>query len=130
DAQGAVGKLGLRVAVNTGEVVVSEEHPAGIGDPLNVAARLQQEAQDGDVLIGEATQRLVREVVTLAPFGVLTLKGRAETVAAYRVVSLDRPAGASAGAFVGRDDELQRLITVYEAALPAPRAPLPPIPCA
>src|SRR5258706_94535 len=83
---------GLRVAVNTGEVVVSDDYAAGIGDPLNVAARLQQEAHDGDVLIGESTQRLVRDLVTLAPFGVFALKGRSETVAAYRVVSLERPA--------------------------------------
>ncbi len=65
-----------------------------IGDPVNVAARLQQEAHDGDVLIGESTRRLVGELVTLAPFGVVRAKGRAETVAAYRVVSLERPAGA------------------------------------
>src|SRR5213078_30379 len=96
------GNLGLRVAVNTGEVVVSDEHRAGLGDPLNVAARLQQEGHDGDVLISESTQRLVSELVTLTPVGVLSLKGRSETVAAYRVVSLDRPAGAPATAFVGR----------------------------
>ena len=53
------GRVGLRVAVNTGEVVVSDDYAAGIGDPLNVAARLQQEAKDGDVLIGGATQRFV-----------------------------------------------------------------------
>ncbi len=35
-----MGKVGLRVAVNTGEVVISEDYAAGIGDPLNVAARL------------------------------------------------------------------------------------------
>src|SRR5262245_52189778 len=73
-------RVGLRVAVNTGEVVVSDDYAAGIGDPLNVAARLQQEAKDGDVLLGEATQRLVRERVTLAPFGTFALKGRAEPV--------------------------------------------------
>jgi class 3 adenylate cyclase len=72
----AAASLGLRVALNTGEVVVSGEHPAGIGDPLNVAARLQQEAQDGDVLVGEATQRVVADRVTLEPFGTFTLKGR------------------------------------------------------
>src|SRR6185503_1311532 len=44
-----LGSVGLRVAVNTGEVVVSDEYTAGIGDPLNVAARLQQEAKDGQV---------------------------------------------------------------------------------
>lgn len=37
-----VGNVGLRMAVNTGEVVVSDDHPVGIGDPLNVAARLSR----------------------------------------------------------------------------------------
>src|SRR5262245_60043397 len=114
------GNLGLRVALNTGEVVVSDEHPAGVGDPLNVAARLQQEAHDGDVVISESTHRLVRGLVTLAPLGALALKGRAESVAAYRVVSLDRPAGASATVFVGRDDELRRITAVYDAAVTTP----------
>ncbi len=120
----AVGDLGLRVGVNTGEVVVSEGNDDVVGDPVNVAARLQQEAHDGDVLIGESTRRLVSELVTLAPFGVLTLKGRSETVAAYRVVSLDRPAGAVATAFVGRDDELRRVMAVYDAAVAERRARL------
>src|SRR5262245_41557853 len=119
-----VGTTGLRVAVNTGEVVVSDDYTAGIGDPLNVAARLQQEAHDGDVLIGESTQRLVRDLVTLEPFGVLSLKGRAESVTAYRVLSLERPAGTSATAFVGRDGELRRLMAVYESAVATPAARL------
>src|SRR5262245_43910945 len=42
--------LGLRVAVNTGEVVVSADNTDVVGDPVNVAARLQQEAGDGDVV--------------------------------------------------------------------------------
>jgi class 3 adenylate cyclase len=119
-----LGSVGLRIAVNTGEVVVSDEYTAGIGDPLNVAARLQQEARDGDVLIGEATARLVRDEVTLEPVGTFTLKGRAETVTAYRVVSLDRPAGAATTAFVGREDELRRLTDVYDAAVATPAARL------
>ena len=90
-----VGDLGLRVAVNTGEVVVSADQTDVVGDPVNVAARLQQEAGDGDVLVGEATRRLVGDQVTLAPVGALSLRGRTETVAAYRVASLERPAGAS-----------------------------------
>ncbi len=118
-----VGDLGLRIAVNTGEVVTSDERPQGIGDPLNVAGRLQQEAREGDVLLGEATRRLVSEQVTLAHFGTFALKGRAEPVPAYRVVSLERPAGAPAIGFVGRDEELRRLTSVYEAAVaePGPR---------
>jgi class 3 adenylate cyclase len=119
-----VGDTGLRVAVNTGEVVVSDDYAAGIGDPLNVAARLQQEGRDGDVLIAESTERLVRALVTLAPFGVLSLKGRSETVTAYRVVSLERPGGASAVAFVGREEELGRIGAVYDAAVATPAARL------
>ena len=116
--------LGLRVAVNTGEVVVSDDHTDVVGDPVNVAARLQQEAHDGDVLVGESTRRLLGELVTLAPLGVFSLKGRSETVAAYRVVSLDRPAGSAAVAFVGRDDELRRIMFVYDTAVAERRARL------
>ncbi len=119
-----VGALGLRVAVNTGEVVVSADQTDVVGDPVNVAARLQQEAQDGDVLLGESTHRLVADLVTLAPVGELTLRGRAESVAAYRLVSLERPVGAAATAFVGRDDELRRLLAVYDDAVRARRARL------
>jgi class 3 adenylate cyclase len=50
----AIGQTGLRVAVNTGEVVA--EASEIIGDPVNVAARLQEQARDGDVVIGEATR--------------------------------------------------------------------------
>ncbi|MGH7553848.1 MAG: adenylate/guanylate cyclase domain-containing protein, partial [Longimicrobiales bacterium] len=67
----AVGAVGLRLAVNTGEVVVSAANDDVVGDPVNVAARLQQEAQDGDVVIGESTRRLVGALLTLAPLGAL-----------------------------------------------------------
>jgi class 3 adenylate cyclase len=123
EQSGAVGPVGLRVAVNTGEVVAKDETEI-IGDPVNVAARLQQEAHDGDVLVGESTRRLVSELVTLEPFGTFALKGRAEPVAAWRVVSLERPAGVAAIAFVGREDELRRLVAVYDAAVAAPGARL------
>jgi class 3 adenylate cyclase/tetratricopeptide (TPR) repeat protein len=118
------GNIGLRVAANTGEVVVSDDHADVVGDPVNVAARLQEEAHDGDVLIGEATRRLVGDLVTLAPFGALALKGRAETVPAYRVVSLERPARAPAIEFVGRDEELRRLVAVHDATVGARRTGL------
>src|SRR5262249_9210832 len=124
EERATVGDVGLRVAINTGEVVVTDDYAAGIGDPLNVAARLQQEARDGDVLISESTRRLVGEVVTLEPFAVFALKGGAAPVATCRVVSLDRPAGASATPFVGRDDELRRMMAVYDGAVASRRARL------
>jgi class 3 adenylate cyclase len=116
--------VGLRVAVNTGEVVVSDDETSVIGDPINVAARLQHEARDGEVLLGEHTQRLVDELVTLAPAGTFALKGRSEMVSAYRVVSLERPAGRRTTAFVGRDEELRRLFTVHADAVATPSARL------
>src|SRR5262249_56913251 len=77
--------LSVRVAVNTGEVVVSADHADVVGDPVNVAARLQQEAHDGEVLIGESVRRLVGELATLAPAGVFALKGRSASVPALHL---------------------------------------------
>ncbi len=101
--------IDLRVAINTGEVVVGVDDTDIVGDPVNVAARLQQEARPGDVVIGEMTRRLVAARVTLEPLGSFALRGRAEQVKAYRVVSLERPTGVAAAEFVGRDDEVERL---------------------
>jgi class 3 adenylate cyclase len=116
----ALGAAGLRVAVNTGEVVVTGAQDDVIGDPVNVAARLQEQGRDGDVVLGEATRRLVATRVTLAPLGSVALKGRAEAVAAHRLVSLEPPAGAAASPFVGREEELARLERVHAAAVDAP----------
>ncbi|HTO07323.1 MAG TPA: nuclear transport factor 2 family protein [Myxococcota bacterium] len=119
----AVGAAGLRIAVNTGEVIVSDDQTSVTGDPTNVAARLQQEARDGDVLLGEATRRLVAGEVTLESLGSFALRGRVEPVSAYRVVSLESPGGARPGtSFVGREDELRRLRAVFDTAVAAPGA--------
>src|SRR5439155_8202866 len=115
-----VGAIGLRVGINTGEVVVSADNTDVVGDPVNVAARLQTEAHDGEVVIGESTRRLVAALVTLAPLGSFALKGRAEAMKAYRVESLDRPVAATTAAFVGRDSELGRITAVYAAAVTGP----------
>ena len=52
-------RLRMRTGVNTGELVVSDEGHL-VGDTMNTAARLEQAAPEGEVLIGEATWRLVR----------------------------------------------------------------------
>jgi class 3 adenylate cyclase/ketosteroid isomerase-like protein len=102
--------LAMRVGVNTGEVVVSDTDDDVVGDPVNVAARLEQAADSGGVLIGESTRRLVSEHVTLAAAGELSLKGRADPVAAFRVVSLESERDTRTTVFVGRDAELQQLL--------------------
>jgi len=115
----AVGETGLRVAVNTCEVVAKGETEI-IGDPVNVAARLQERGRDGDVVIGESTQRLVASQVSLELLGSFDLKGRAVAVKAYRVVSLDPPRRAATTTFVGRAEELARISAVYDRAVATP----------
>jgi class 3 adenylate cyclase len=108
-------ELGLRVGVNTGEVVVGARDADVVGDPVNVAARLQNEAAPGSVLIGDDTRRLVERLVTVEWSGNFQLKGRAEPVAGYRVVSLEPPADSTT--FVGRDDELERIMGHFRSAV-------------
>ena len=58
--------IALRIGVNTGEVVAGEAtagHTLVTGDAVNVAARLEQAADPGQVLLGGTTYRLVRSMV-------------------------------------------------------------------
>ena len=55
---------------------------------MNVAARLEQTAQPGEILIGEPTYRLTRDAVTAEPIDPLSLKGKAEAVPAYRLLAV------------------------------------------
>ena len=62
----ALPELGHRRAgsgSNTGEVVTGTEERLATGDAVNVAARLEQAAQPGEVLVGESTLALVRDAV-------------------------------------------------------------------
>src|SRR5690349_23969377 len=59
----ALPELGIegRIGVNTGEVVTGTEERLATGDAVNVAARLEQAAEPGEVLVGAASVRLVRD---------------------------------------------------------------------
>ncbi len=63
------------------------------GDAVNVAARLEQAAGTGEILLGERTLRLVQEAVEVEPVEPLTLKGKAEPVPAWRLVTVSETAG-------------------------------------
>ena len=86
----ALPELGLqaRIGVNTGEVVTGTEERLATGDAVNVAARLEQAAQPGEILLGEETLALVRDAVETEEVEPLELKGKAEPVAAYRLVAV------------------------------------------
>jgi Adenylate and Guanylate cyclase catalytic domain len=78
--------LQLRTGVNTGEVVAGTEERLVTGDAVNVAARLEQAAQPGEILIGEQTLRLARGAIEVEPVEPLTLKGKAEPLSAHRLL--------------------------------------------
>jgi len=81
--------LGLegRIGIATGEVVTGTEERLATGDAVNVAARLEQAAAPGEILIGGGTLALVRAAVDVEPAGPLELKGKAEPVVAHRLVA-------------------------------------------
>src|SRR6266702_1359784 len=81
-------QLAMRIGLNTGEVVArdpSEGQSFAIGHAVNVCQRLQESAAPGEILIGDATFRLVRDDVVAEAVGPLALKGKAETVEAHRL---------------------------------------------
>ena len=94
----ALPQLGLqaRIGVNTGEVVTGTEERLATGDAVNVAARLEQAARSGEVLLGDATLALVREAVDVEALEPLELKGKGEPVP--RLPARLRPRGAGARA--------------------------------
>jgi len=96
EMQAALGELKLegRIGVNTGEVVTGTPERLVAGDAVNVAARLQQAASPGQILLGAETHVLVADAVHVEPVEPLTLKGKSEPVAAWRL--LDVIAGAPA----------------------------------
>jgi class 3 adenylate cyclase/tetratricopeptide (TPR) repeat protein len=99
-----------RIGVTTGEVVTGTEERLATGDAVNVAARLEQAAQPGEILVGAETFALVREAVEVEPLEPLALKGKSERVPAYRLVALRQAPGRRVGgAFVGRERELEQL---------------------
>ena len=116
DAFPALGING-RIGVTTGEVVTGTEERLATGDAVNVAARLEQAAAPGEVLIGAETLALTRDAVAVEPAELLTLKGKAEPVPAFRLLSArGELARSHAAPMVGRRTELRRLRDAFEQA--------------
>src|SRR5205814_59818 len=76
----ALPELGVeaRIGVNTGEVVVGTNERLATGDAVNIAARLEQAAAAGEILLGAETARLVRDAVETEATDPLELKGKSE----------------------------------------------------
>ena len=109
-------RIASRIGVNTGEVLAADPaqgHSFVSGDAVNVAARLEQAAAAGEILLGAETHQLVRDAVEVEPLAPLTLKGKTGAVAALRLLSVVPGAEGVARRLdtplVGRDDELRLL---------------------
>jgi len=113
----ALPELGIRgrIGVNTGEVVTGTEERLATGDAVNVAARLEQAAEPGEVLVGAATVRLVRDAVELGEERRLELKGKSEPVAAYPLLAAGGELSRRSDVpIVGRERERRALDDAWE----------------
>jgi class 3 adenylate cyclase/tetratricopeptide (TPR) repeat protein len=115
-------RLEVRTGLNTGEVVVGDPTTSDdvfVGDVLNVAARLQQQASSGETLIGEDAYASVSHAVRAERIEV-TVTGKADPVTAYRLVEVIEGAGRRApqrrSPLVGRAHELGVVTDAYTRA--------------
>jgi class 3 adenylate cyclase/predicted ATPase len=124
-------RIALHIGVNTGEVVVGD--PASnetfvTGDAVNVAARLQQAAQENEILVRERSLLLARDAVSVEPLEPLKLKGKSELLPVYRLLGvspgpsvraprLDRP-------IVDRRPELAALLELFDVSVAGSRCML------
>jgi class 3 adenylate cyclase/tetratricopeptide (TPR) repeat protein len=122
-------RLQVRQGLNTGLVVVGtigddlRMDYTAVGDTTNVAARLQQAAAPGQILISDATRRLVEGFCQLRSLDELSVKGKVETLPAWEVLSaqagrarIDVEADRGLTPFVGREAELELLWKGFEKA--------------
>ena len=96
-------ELQNHIGVNTGEVIAGDASLGQrlvTGDAVNTAARLEQAAGAREIVLGALTYRLARDQIEVEAIPPLTLKGKAEPVAAFRLVAVR---GAERRARLGHD---------------------------
>ena len=123
EMRSALPELGVegRIGVSTGEVVAGTAERLVTGDAVNVAARLQQAAAPGEILLAAETCALVRDAVRVEALASLDLKGKAEPVVAFRLIAIEPNAPGIArhldAAMVGRDRERRLLEGAFDGAV-------------
>jgi class 3 adenylate cyclase/tetratricopeptide (TPR) repeat protein len=109
--------VSVRTGVNTGQVVTGTEERLATGDAVNLAARLEQAAAPGEIVIGPQTWALVRGVVEAEPLEPLRLKGKSQPVAAYRLLwvraGVDPRKRRGGAPLVGRGSQLRMLADAF-----------------
>ncbi|WP_036373291.1 adenylate/guanylate cyclase domain-containing protein, partial [Micromonospora sp. ATCC 39149] len=117
DERGGGAPLGLRVGLNTGDVIAGIQAAIEytvIGDTVNTAARLADAAAVGAVYAGARTSAATRHVASWRALRPLRLKGKREPVEAYELLGLLDAPGTRSGLgdeapFVGRETEIGRV---------------------
>jgi class 3 adenylate cyclase/tetratricopeptide (TPR) repeat protein len=117
-------ELQIRVGINTGEVIaVTDPRPGDAivtGDAVNAAARLEQQAEPGQVLVSVRTARAAR-IFRFRELGEVQLKGKEEAIEALELVAsvpqpervVERGVPGLHAPMVGRDDQVALLQGVY-----------------
>jgi len=109
-------ELVTRIGINTGVALASPEALA-TGDVMNTAARLEQAAQPGEILVGRETMMLTREVVTYGSQRPVPVKGKPEPMQGWSAEGLASRRMRPRSPFVGRGPELETLTAVIERAI-------------
>ena len=113
--------LAVRIGVETGEAIVdlagadTERQQTSVGACVNVAARLQQLADPGQILVGPACHHITAARAVFSPLGEIELKGLGPQ-SVWRLVAL-RDSSAGGPPLVGRNAELERLRLAYRRTL-------------
>ena len=112
-------RLEVRIGVNTGEVVTGTAERIATGDAVNVAARLEQAARPGEILVGEQTLRLVRDAVDVEPVEPVPAKGKAQPLRASRLIGTRATTAARRGGapMIGRERQRKLLEDTYANAV-------------
>jgi class 3 adenylate cyclase len=110
--------IAMHTGINTGLVVTSgAEFDNAVGDAINVAARLEDLSESGEILLGPETARLVAGAFALVDHGTHELKGKSGPVPITKVRGLATVRAEPSrrrGAFVGRHEELGVLLSAVE----------------
>ena len=112
--------LRLRIGVNTGEVVAARDAAGGdflvTGDAVNIAARLQQHADEGAILVGERTRRAVAGAFRFGDEQRVAVKGKAAPLSAATLLEQLQGRRVQRAPFLGRATDLAQLDLVARRA--------------
>ncbi len=122
-------EFALRVGINSGEVLAGQvgDGYTVMGDPVNVASRLQSAARPASVTVGEITHRLTRSSIEYVELEPLRLKGKSEPVPAWEAVRVAVAGTAVTRAstpLIGREEESEILSSLFDRVVREERSHL------